>query len=334
MDKVFELLGRIFPLLQYYPRWMRAVTAVTFALILLTVFLLALGYSSAAQMRDWETQIGPVIEKQAETVEQLFSQLGSALSALHTSGIQLRFDLLAFTKGLPDLSQYMRQNPHFLEKKTSAPLREDTLRFLEDLGRLREALKSVQADPMAQDCWLRSNAANNGALAYLGQQLTDRGFDRGAVSVQISKIPQILQFLSLAPSNSHLGGLKFDPLITAILATNIAETSSVGKPYQNEALRVLVFEGNLIASLNSGTPDQGKMVLASIGAAILLDIFNSIPDGQILRDVLTERNNKYSGQIAKMPVRFDRDGTVSNDFKFAAESLSKRLDVLVLDLPA
>ncbi|MGA2986984.1 MAG: hypothetical protein ABSG32_24565 [Terriglobia bacterium] len=333
MDKVLELLGRLFPLLPYYPRWIRALAGLTLAIVLILIFLLAVWYSNAAHAREWKTEVSPRVEEEAAAAQQVFSQLGGALSALHTSTIQLRYDLLAYTKTLPDLRQYLQKNPKFLEKDLTETLKQDSERFLEDLGRLRDALKAVQMNGVTQNCWLRSMAASDGALAYVARQLTDRGFSNEEVAVQISNIPQILDFLSLAPRASHLGGLKFGSLIAATLETNSADIKSVGKPYNNEALRVFVFEGNLVASIEREIPDEKKIVLVPIGAAILFDMFNSIPNGQSLCNVLSEKDGTFSDEIKKMPVRFDRDETVSKDFRFAVASLEKRRDVLVLDLP-
>ena len=206
-------------------------------------------------------------------------------------------------------------------------------KFLGDVDRLRSALNALQTDNVVQDSWRRSKTARDGALAYTEQQLIAKGFNEKQVAVPITNIPQILDFLSLASRPTHLGGLKIGPLIEAVLATNTADTPSVGKPYNNEALRVLVFEGNLLAKLELRPPDQKEILLVPIGAAILVDMFNSIPDSQTLRDVLSKGNESFSSEIRKMPLDFDHDRTVSDDFRFAAESLDKRRDVLVLDLP-
>lgn len=159
------------------------------------------------------------------------------------------------------------------------------------------------------------------SLAYIQSQLEGRGFSRSQVSVPISDIPLILQFLSLAPR--ELQSLTFEPLVTAILQTNLAD--GVGKPYNHEALRTFVFRGNLIATAG------GDKVHVPLGAAILFDIYQSIPDTASLRDALREKYAAYSGRIESMQLELVPEQFVSSDFRFAVEELRKRQDVLVLD---
>ena len=66
--------------------------------------------------------------------------------------------------------------------------------------------------------------------------------------------------------------------VTAILQTNLAD--AVGKPYNHESPRTFVFGGNLIATAG------GDKVHVPLGAAILFDIYQSIPDAASLRDTL------------------------------------------------
>jgi len=99
----------------------------------------------------------------------------------------------------------------------------------------------------------------------------------------------------------------------------------VGKPYNHEAPRTFVFGGNLIATAG------GDKVHVPLGAAILFDIYRSIPDAASLRDELRQKYAAYSGRIESMQLALVPEQFVSSDFRFAVEELRKRQDVLVLD---
>jgi hypothetical protein len=83
-----------------------------------------------------------------------------------------------------------------------------------------------------------------------------------------------------------------------------------------------VFRGNLIATAG------GDKVHVPFGAAILFDIYQSIPDTASLRDALREKYAAYSGRIESMQLALVPE---QFDFRFAVEELRKRQDVLVLD---
>ena len=100
------------------------------------------------------------------------------------------------------------------------------------------------------------------------------------------------------------------------------------KPYNHEALRTFVFGGNLIATAG------GDKVHVPLGAAILFDIYQSIPDAASLRDALREKYAAYSGRIESLQLGLVPEQFVSSDFRFAVEELRRRQDVLVFGYPA
>ena len=85
------------------------------------------------------------------------------------------------------------------------------------------------------------------------------------------------------------------------------------------------FAANLIATAG------GDKVHVPLGAAILFDIYQSIPDAASLRDALREKYAAYSGRIESMQLALVPEQFVSSDFRFAVAEQRKRQDVLVLD---
>jgi hypothetical protein len=329
-EKLVRLVGRLLPLLLFYPTWARGIFIITLTLVLVSVFLLLVLYPKALDTREKTLpppEVRTAIQNDAAEARAIFNDLGLALSGLNTAFVQLWEDLLHYTTANPSVEAYLNND-------VPKELKDDVLSFTAALAKLRGTLERVQKDDLARTCWLKAILAHSpNSLAYVKTELRSRGFSETEASVPISDIPLILQFLSLAPTK--LQSFKFGPLIEAILETNLADSPAVGKPYKNEALRIFVFGGNLIAQLNlPGKTGKQKLVLVPLGAAILSDIYQCLPDSTILHDALKEKYAKYSAAIDLMQFEFVPQQAVGSDFRFAVEELGKRRDLLVLDLPS
>jgi len=321
-EKLAKLLERLLPLLPFYPKWAQIIFTVTLALVLVSIFMLLVLYPLASRIRG-RTQltddVRTAVQKDVAEVQTIFNDVALALSDLNTSIVLLRVDLLGYTTRNPKFEKHLEK---YLDYSLPENLKSDALGFTSSLTKLRDALGRVQGDNLARVCWIKAiGAHSSNSLAYVQSQLESRGFSRSEASVPISDIPLILQFLSLAPRK--LQSLTFRPLIDAILGTNLAD--AVGKPYRHEALRVFVFGGNLIAALGE------DKVHVPLGAAILSDIYQSIPDAAILREALKEKYAPYSTGIELMQFAFAPEQSVSSDYRLAVDELRKRQDLLVLD---
>jgi hypothetical protein len=249
--------------------------------------------------------------------------LSIALTDLYTAFIIARLALLDHTTTHPDVRDYVQDPlPPRLARAAT-----DTAGALE---RVRQTLLSVVDDDLALLCW-EAAATRNGANALegVGNSLRAHGFSPSEASIPILDIPYLAQFFTVA--QGKLGELTFTPMLTAILATNASSIESVDKGYNNEALRSLVFGGNLLFSMMAPSRTQpGRQLVVSWGSAMLSDICKCIPDAEIVRAKLGEILPDYASSIAGFPISSPR--VISSDLTFALAELEQRPELFVLEL--
>jgi hypothetical protein len=326
VEKIVELLGKLLPLLRYYPRWSQILFAAALALLLVCVFVAVVGYSTASKERASCEPPGEVtssIEHQVSQSQQLYKQLGISLSNWYVSVISLRSDLLQYTEAHPEVRTYV-------EQPLPADLQGDEDLVIANFGKVRDALMAVHNDDFAARCWQAGAATNAGFLASVRTSLMNRGYSESEASVQAANIPYLSQFFSLAAQ--RLSNHKFGPLLQAVLTTDSADIAAVGKNINNENLRTFLIGGNLLFGFVQPKKD-GSILIASWGTAMISDIFKSTPDAKVVRAQLESAHPEHRCYVKGLPLNIDRNSLVDEAFAGAIQDLEKRQDLLVFEIP-
>jgi hypothetical protein len=327
MEKVFELLGKIMPLMRYYPRWAQILFGSTMAFMLVSVFIALVKYSSAEERRsscDPPPEVKTAIETQLSQSMGLYKELGLSLSNWYTSVISLRIHL----------RQYMESNPNvqrYLKRPLPANLQMDAELTRLNFEKLRSALSAIHQNDFANRCWT-AGSANAKKLQEIKQGLMARGFSEAEASIPISDIPYVMQFLALA--SQKLQDRTFEPLLQAVLTTNSADNPSVGRNIKNENLRMLLVGGNLLFGLVK-KGDKGELLIVSWGTAMISDIYRALPNASVCQMQLELAYPRYECYVKNLSPSYPKpESFVDQDFNSAIEDLEKRHDLLIFEVPA
>jgi hypothetical protein len=332
MEKLWNLIEKILPLLAFYPGWARAIFLTTFGFVLLSVFLFISLYPSAKRLdnasivEEPPSDVRISIEQTDNSITKLYADLGFGLSDLYTSSTSLRLHLLSYTEARPNIQQYT-------EDKIPQDLQADVQEVIVSLDKVRAALVAINQDSLATEAWSKARRVHKAtALEGLKASLMLAGFSESESSISGSDIPALAQFLSLA--SQKLKAFTFAYPLSAVLATNSADIEAVGKAYDNASLRSLIFTGNLIFAFVAPAPGKkGETIIASWGSAILLDVYKSIPDAPVLREVVKSKYDRYAKYLDAHQFGLKSDRLVSADLTNAMNELEKRKDLLFLELP-
>ncbi|HEY3570668.1 MAG TPA: hypothetical protein VGP73_22245 [Thermoanaerobaculia bacterium] len=331
MEKLWNTIEKLLPLVALYPKWAQTLFLTTFALLLASAFVFIVQYPSVKkaaagpQVEEPPSDVRISIEQTDSQVTKLFADLGAASSDLYASSTSLRLHLLSYTTARPNIQEY-------LQEPLPPSLQNDVTYVISSLDRVREALLAINQNSFATETWKSAGRAHKAdALAYIKTKLMQEGFSDTEATIPISDIPSIAQFFLIA--SSKLKEPTFGSILTAVLATNSADTKSANKAYDNTSLRSLMFSGNLLfAFVEKSKLDAQKTLVASFGSAILFDVLKSIPDKPELRIVMKDRFSRFSKYLDTYPFGLESSRFVSTDLKMAADELEKRKDLLFLEL--
>jgi hypothetical protein len=336
MDGVLDLVAKVVPLLSFYPRWAQSLFLSAFLLAISSFAVFVIGYP-AASAKKTAAEASAAEEKLTEDakrdidsglreMESVFADLGLGLSAYYAAAVSLRLDLLDYTTKHPDVGSYV-------DRPLTPELSRDAQEVIAKLASIRAALAGIQRHRLSANCWERSaRSSQGGALGQVRQSLIEHGFTNQEATIDIADLSNLQQFMAMA--ERHLGQLTFGGPLEAVLATNSADIPGVGKAYDNAALRTLVFAGNLIfAFVTQSKTEAGRGLVASWGSAMLLDLYSSIPDTDVVRAEFADRYKPAAKAVATMSMTFNARRTISSDFEIAAKELRKKTGLLFLELP-
>src|SRR5690349_17644446 len=116
MDKIIDALGKLLPLVSYFPRWAQIVLSLSFASVLASAMVFVTMYPAAARAKA-EAEAGrslpPDVRARAEAdvkeATGLYGNLGLALSDYYAAATALRVHLLDHTKAHPNVQSYTAQ---------------------------------------------------------------------------------------------------------------------------------------------------------------------------------------------------------------------------------
>lgn len=155
------------------------------------------------------------------------------------------------------------------------------------------------------------------------------GFSEKEANIDISNILNITQFLNVAAQK--LSDNKYAPLINTVLTTNSADIPSVGLTYDNSSIRSLAFSGNLILGLVE--PRHDSIIVVSWGTAMLIDIYNSIPDSDVIRKIFKVKHPKYTKYIENKKFDIQPERYAGSDFRMAVQELESKTSLLYFKIP-
>lgn len=178
--KLFGSIDKILPLVSFYPRWVQALFLAALIIVLASVAIFVIFYSSASS-RQKEAEETAQEEKLSEEdlraitrdisdLNQLFADLGASLSAYYASATSLRLRLLDYTTKNPNIEVYE-------EKPLTEGLRRDVENLLNKINYIHSALSAIQRNKFAVLCWVRAaNSLPKSALNQVRDSLISAGF--------------------------------------------------------------------------------------------------------------------------------------------------------------
>lgn len=332
MDKILTSLQTLLPLVAFYPRWVQLLFLGTFSMFLVSVLLFVVLYSQAAELKrssDAAREIAPAarqkIDADLHAAAVSAAELGLAISNYHASAVALQLHLADYGRAHPNPMSY-------ISTPLPPPLRQDTEDTLRKLEALQAALAAIQRHEFAAACWRRAaQRPSVWALRHVRDMLRRDGFSDVETMLDIADLANLTQFVGIAAGK--LRPLTFEPLVSAALRTNAADVPAVGQAYDHAALRSLVFAGNLLFNhMDRSRARPTEMFSASWGTAILVDLYKTLPDADVVREELRARFPHQQAAIDALDIRVATEHLLGGDFRLAVAELEKRPGLLVLQI--
>jgi hypothetical protein len=154
-------------------------------------------------------------------------------------------------------------------------------------------------------------------LTYIGSTLAKLGMAETATRVDLDNIAVLCSLFDV--SRRKFADDDMSSVIAARTLTNSADIDLFGRGYDNRSVRSLFFLGNLIFCHSGALPD-GRMFIASYGAAMIHDLMRAMPNDEVIRESLRTRYPDISFAVDGLRQSFNPDTVISSFAKFALES--------------
>lgn len=252
-----------------------------------------------------------------------FASMGLALSNYYGASIALRLKLLAYTQKNPDYQSYFNE-PLPRELMNEA---QETANRMRDLSAV---VSAIQTDDFSSSCWRRSVSATTGAVADLVHELIKHGYVDSEINFDMRDLATLSTAINMAANRRESGN--FSDVLMAVAVTNVSSQAGFG--YDHASLRDLIYAGNSILHIWDESKSQtGTSLVASIGTAVLLDLFDFIPDRDIVLEELAERYPSELRLLDEGSLNLSRESFISSSLAFAVAELRLRPSLLLLQVP-
>jgi hypothetical protein len=188
------------------------------------------------------------------------------------------------------------------------------------LANLRMNLQRVQRHTLAAQCFRAMLPKPDSSLVVLAGQLQAHGFSALESEISHTDITSLAQFIMSA--EDRLATDEYTPYISASLAAAKANANDA-------SLRIIVFAGDLVYALTGPSrTDVSKFVVASLGAAMLFDIYRSVPDEAELRRQVSLAYPELRTDVDRMPVSFRPADIAGENLDRAVAAIRARPETL------
>ncbi len=259
------------------------------------------------------------VESKVEKSINIFSEIALVLGKIHSSAI-------AVDAKIPHIPN--EEINLYMEKEVGPDLEVEMIQLADNILLLADLFQEVIKNDFATSCYFQALKTFNTKCGFMNHQLKSIDPDSTNHSIYTlnpENISDITSILDLGQRRIRRG--KLGELISAKLYTNSADTKIFNVPYDNANVRSFFFLGNLILSVQS-TDDV--YFIANYGAAILHDIFYSIPDGKIFETVLRERYSNLFTLNKNYKVSFEPKRITSKYLQKALEDADGIGDLYLL----
>jgi len=287
-----------------------------------TVRLAALALDVSTRQESRETR--SFVEERVTTSTNILTIVAAELAAVAAAGTAVYFRVNDLINDAPDPRKRMSE---LISQDVSGPVLDSSRNFCEALRGLSAALRSVQLNGLARRCFVRQLAEADSALGFITKRGLEYGLVRGEL-IAHDDIASMVQLIDIAIS--RLKEPTFSELIEAHLLAWLPNQNSVSAGYSSGALRTFMFQGHLILTR---TELEAKYT-AAIGAAILSDIFFSLPDTASIKKLMQETypESVLQGAIRETLIDFVPESIVGAHFAQGARELAEHKELLLLPL--
>lgn len=263
------------------------------------------------------------LEERIAHAEELFSNISVSISEVSVSGIMLKTSLSEYTQVNPEIKKYLSNPlPEDIKKKVEI--------FRESLKELRKNLIALQKDTFTFRMYKNVLPYKKSYLAFIGKKLEEHGFTKLESHVSHTNIIGLAHFIRIA--EDRLTANKFHILLIPILSTNLADSPTVGKNYDNISLRALIFTGNLIHNLTTESKkNKNVLISVSYGTAMLADLAYSMPHSDSIRNELKKTYPELKEYIEQARIDFNPKLLLGPELTYPLNELEKRTDLLFLE---
>lgn len=261
----------------------------------------------------------PALYRTLDATKDALVAVGAALSDYYAAALRLRLALTEVMSADPDVRSHLGQRlpPELLT------LANDAASCIDTLG---ASLAALQRNELAYGAW--RGAASNGGLHWTRDRLVTHGFEPHEVDISVADIGTLRSLFKIAADRLRQGS--FDSLITASLATNLSQRA--GQAYDHAALRALMFAGNVLFNLTQPSKrDESVLLVASFGTAIILDVSACIEKFAIPPALVASRFPEQPERVKAEALRIDTAPLLSNEIRFALDTLQQHTALLVLE---
>lgn len=251
------------------------------------------------------------LEERFHTATHLYSNALFALDRLFSCG-------LSVDRTIPPLSR-----EHAIEQmKTLKPAE-----LAAEMGALNDAiielmkdLRALATDEFAAYCFAVGAGRMQSQLRMIGNSLAALGIEESEAKVDLENIAGLCALFDV--SRRRVRDDTLSSVIEARTFTNSADIALFGKGYNNQSVRSLFFLGNLIFCRSDAVRD-GRMFIASYGAAMIHDLIRAMPTGEVIRECLRAQYPEIAPAVERLKQSFHPDQVISSFAKYALDSADK-----------
>ncbi len=198
----------------------------------------------------------------------------------------------------------------------------------ERLSEIGNAINRIARDEFTYFCFRKSEARIQSKISHLNRSLLPFGVQESALTLSINQLSDISAMLDIAARKLRTGNL--GDLIQARVYTVSSDIDLFGVEYNNKAVRDFMFMGNLTCATSDHNAKDGRVYIASFGAAIFHDLVRAVPNGKMIAECIKERYPIVSEQLPIQDNIFDPETIASGSLLTAIKDVDAIGDLYLL----